>query len=91
MRRMKVNPRFYILAFAALAICLGLSFGVTQVKLRQGDARLAAKKAERDALVARIGELQREVDYAQTDEYVERLARDELQLIMPGEIRYVSN
>ena len=37
-----------------------------------------------------IGELEKEIEFVQTDEYVERAARDELGLIMPGEVRYVN-
>ena len=40
--------------------------------------------------MAEIGELQEEIDFVQTDAYVERAARDELGLIMPGEVRYVN-
>ena len=91
MRRFRFSPKFYFIAFAVLFVCLGLSFGMTQMRLRDGEARLAEKTAERDAMVAEIGALQNAIDFAQTDAYIERAARDELGLIMPGEVRYVSN
>ena len=34
--------------------------------------------------------LSAQLEFAQTDEYVVRVARDELGMLMPGEIRYVS-
>lgn len=91
MRRVNPKPRFYLIMFLVLAVVLGTSFAVAEGKLREGRARLAERTAERDALVNRVGELQSEIDFAQTDAYIERMARDELGLIMPDEIRYVSN
>lgn len=34
--------------------------------------------------------LERKIAFAKTDDYVERTARNELGLLMPGEIRFVS-
>ena len=51
---------------------------------------MSALTEQRDQLVREIGELQEEIDFVQTDAYVERAARDELGLIMPGEVRYVN-
>ena len=91
MRRMHFTNRFYAIAFIALSLFLAVGVVYFQTSLRQGAARLAARTAQRDALVSEVGALQQAVEFAQTDAYVERTARDELGLIMPGEIRYVSN
>ena len=91
MPRLQLSKRFYVIAFSAVFLCAAVGVLYFQASLRGGAARLAARKAERDALVAEIGALQRQVDFVQTDAYAERAARDELGLIMPGEIRYVSN
>ena len=89
MRRFNPRPRFYMFMIVTLLAVLAVSFTVGALKLREGDAVLADKKNERNALSAEISDLQDEIDFAQTDEFVERTARDELGLIMPGEIRYV--
>ena len=89
MRRFNPRPRFYMFMIVALLAVLAVSFTVGALKLREGDAVLADKKQERNALSAEISDLQDEIDFAQTDEFVERTARDELGLIMPGEVRYV--
>ena len=89
MRRFNPRPRFYMFMIVALLAVLAVSFTVGALKLHEGDAVLADKKNERNALSAEISDLQDEIDFAQTDEFVERTARDELGLIMPGEIRYV--
>jgi len=38
-----------------------------------------------------VNELNSQLAYVRTDAYIERVARDELNMIRPGEIRYVSN
>ena len=60
------------------------------VRLDAASAQVSALTEQRDQLVREIGELQEEIDFVQTDAYVERAARDELGLIMPGEVRYVN-
>ena len=43
-----------------------------------------------DALIEKVQSLQTTLDFTETDEYVIRTARNELGMIMPGEVRYVS-
>ena len=52
--------------------------------------RLARARSERDALAAQADALGDDLEFAQTDEYVMRIARDELNMIMPDEVRYVN-
>lgn len=91
MHRVSPRPRFYWIMLALLVIALLASYAVAEGRLREGRATLAEREDARDALVAEIGDLQKQIDFAQTDAYVERVARDELGLLMPGEVRYVSN
>ena len=63
---------------------------MTHSRLDAASAQVSALTEQRDQLVREIGELQEEIDFVQTDAYVERAARDELGLIMPGEVRYVN-
>ena len=55
-----------------------------------GAAKLAEVTAERNALIEKVQSLQTTLDFTETDEYVIRTARNELGMIMPGEVRYVS-
>ena len=45
---------------------------------------------DRDALVLQVNALTDQLNFARTDDYVIRTARDELGMIMPGEVRYVN-
>lgn len=91
MRRFHPQPRFYLLMLVVVIAVFAVSYGVAAGKLREGEAKLAERDAERNALSSQISQLQSEIDFAQTDAYIERVARDELGLIMPGEVRYVGN
>lgn len=91
MRRYSIKPRFYIFVCILLAAFFGCGFAVSQARLGAEMAALDEAMARRAALSAEIGALQEELDYAGTQEYVERAARDKLGMLYPGEYRYVSN
>ena len=38
-----------------------------------------------------VRELGERLTYVQSDDYVERVARDELNMLMPGEVRYITS
>ena len=50
---------------------------------------LAEVNARRQTLLDEVEALSAELEFARTDEYVIRVARDELGMLMPGEVRYV--
>ena len=66
------------------------SLHISQQSLSAGERELADANAERSALLDEVEALSAQLEFAQTDEYVVRVARDELGMLMPGEIRYVS-
>ena len=85
-----IKPRFWLMLSLTAALVFSVSFLVARNRLDAAAAEVAALEAQRDQLVLEIGTLQDEINFAQTDEYIERAARDELGLIMPGEVRYVN-
>ena len=91
MHRYRIAPRFYVFLIAVMLIVFGVSFAVSYGRLQGEIDQLNAAKAEQDALTAEIAALKQEYTDIQTDEYVERIARDELGMLYPGEIRYVGN
>ena len=90
-RRISVRPRFWIFVIVVMLICFGTSYAVTQMRYGQIIDHVSALSREKVGLIDRISELSVQLDYVRTDDYVERVARDELNMIRPGEIRYVSN
>lgn len=90
-RRVSIRPRFWIFVIAAMLLCFSASCAVAQIRYSQNADRLVALATEKLALTQQVKDLAGRLNYVRTDAYVERVARDELNLIMPGEIRYVSN
>lgn len=90
-RRISIKPRFYLFLIIFMLISFGASFAVAQAHYNRASERLAGLTAQKIALSSRVNELSSRLDYVRTDAYIERVARDELNMIMPGEIRYVSN
>ena len=88
--RLRIQPRFWMIVIVLMLIAFGVSFAVGQNSLRAGDRALAEAIEQRKALQQEVETLNAALEFARTDDYVIRIARDELGLIMPGEIRYVS-
>ena len=88
--RVRIKPRFWVIMMVALCLVFGTLFLALQHSYTQGAAQLRAVEAQRDELVLQVSALSGQLDFARTDEYVIRTARDELGMIMPGEVRYVN-
>lgn len=88
--RRRVKPRFWGLMIAVTLLVFLASFVVMRIRYGYGAQQLAQAQSERDALAVEAKNLGDRLEFAQTDEYVIRVARDELNMIMPGEIRYVN-
>lgn len=88
--RRRVKPRFWVLLIAISLIVFGASFAVLQGRYAQGERRLRQAQLDRDTLQLQVNDLKDKLAFAQTDDYVIRTARDELGMIMPGEVRYVN-
>lgn len=90
-RRVYVRPRFLVFIIVVMLLCFTCSFAVAQVRYRQASSRIDALNVERALLTDEVELLSDRLQYMCTDAYVERVARDELNMLMPGEVRYVSN
>ena len=88
--RGRMQPRFWVLVLLTTAMVFAASFGVLQHRYAQGERQLNEIRAYRDSLRAQADAAADRLEYAQTDAYIERVARDELGMIMPGEVRYVN-
>lgn len=88
-RRLRTTPRFYLLLLAALCLAFGLSCGLTQLRSLRLSRRIASLIQERSNLDMQLETLNKRLAYVQSDAYVQRVARDELNMLYPGEIRYI--
>ena len=90
-RRYRIRPTFWFFLIVSTVIFFAISFTVAQIRCNQVSSRLAELNQEKAELASEVLTLNQQLAYVQSDAYVERVARDELNMIMPGEIRYVSN
>ena len=88
--RRRAKPRFWMFMIAVTLLVFLASFAVMRHRYAQGEQRLQQVREDRDALILEVNALSDRLAFAQTDDYVIRTARDELGMIMPGEIRYVN-
>ena len=88
--RRRVKPRFWGFMIAVTLIVFLASFAVMRIRYGYGAQRLEQALSERNALAVQAKALGDQLEFARTDDYVMRVARDELNMIMPGEIRYVN-
>ena len=88
--RRRATPKFWLFMIFTTLVVFSISFGVLQHRYAQGARQLEAIHEYRDELILQVRDLNDALDYAQTDDYVIRTARDQLGLIMPGEVRYVN-
>ena len=86
----RTTPKFWLVMIAVTAVVFGASFLALQGRLNRENRQLGEVTAYRDALSGQVEELSAKLEFAQTDDYVIRTARDELGMIMPDEVRYVN-
>ena len=91
MRKYRIKPRFYIFICLLMVICFGASFLMSKSRLSAEQRALDETLARRTEIANEIALLREELDYASTDAYIERSARDKLGMLYPGEYRYVAN
>ena len=88
--RRRMTPKFWMFMIIVTILIFGLSFAVMQHRYVQGEIQLQQIKAYRDQLTLDVQDLNHQLAYVQTDDYIMRAARDELSMILPGEVRYVN-
>ena len=89
--QLRITPRFCLLLICAMLIVFGASLAVSCYDLSRGAQKLEQVQDEHAALEQQLIDLSEDLAYTQTDEYIERVARDELGMMRPGEIRYVGS
>ncbi len=81
--------RFATIAVFTLAALFALSFLQKAVESQRAEAQAAALRQEIAAIERANADLETRIATMKTDAYVERVAREELNLVRPGETAYV--
>ena len=90
LRHIRVLPRFWRFVILLLVLIFGACALSSELKYRRCCEHLAQVQLERDAAAQRVDALSERLTEVQTDAYIEEVARRELNLLYPGEIRYVA-
>lgn len=89
-RRLRTTPRFYLLLTGLLLLGFAVSCGLNCLRSSRLDRRITELAARRQAQAQQLESLAEALAFAQTDAFVERVARSRLNLLYPGEIRYIA-
>lgn len=88
---MKKNVNFKKIVFFLLFIYAGYIFVNQQIIIGNIKKQVIQRKAELESLQEKNQKLQDEVKMSKSDSYIEKLAREKLNLIKEGEIPVISN
>lgn len=84
-KRWRVTPRFWTLAAAVFVIYMAVSYVSGFVQIWRLENEIQRVRAEIERIEAENERLREELAYLLSDEYIEKAAREELGLVMPGE------
>lgn len=88
-RRWRFTPRFYRLVAAFMAGYVLLAYWHGYARITAVRRQIEDVRHQLAALEARNRQLRATVAWLSSDEYVERVAREKLGLVRPGETRFV--
>ncbi len=90
--RIKVTSvRFWVLVFGVLAIAFCIMQSKTETLLANQEIELSYLEQQREQLLVEISDAERKLAFSKSDDYIERIARSQLGLVMPDEVLYVES
>lgn len=88
-RRWRLTPRFWAILFGGLAVYVFFAYWVGYAKIRSLRQQIAEVEHQIQAMQMRNQQLRDEIERVQSDAYTERVAREKLGLVKPGETPFV--
>jgi len=89
-KRVRVHPKLYLALIAGMLVFFGLSCAFSLYKITELNYHSEDLRRRKEELEVQVGRLNEELMYVRSDEYIVRVARDKLKMLMPGEIRYTN-
>lgn len=84
-KRLRLTPRFWAIVALLCFVYIATSYALGFIAIWRLKAEIRQVQGEIAAAEARNEQLRRELEYLQSDEYIEKVAREELGLVRPGE------
>lgn len=84
--RIKLRPRFFVIITLFFIVCY-LVYGYASGFLRMRALRIEIEQVQREIEELRMlnAELEQQLSHYDSDEVIERIAREQLRLVAPGE------
>lgn len=89
MRKFLRKNKYILIALIALTVYMGYILVRQEAKYRELVAERDAYNAQIETLRETIGQLSEQIEEISTPEYIEKMAREKLQMVKPDEIIYI--
>lgn len=86
-----IKPRFWVFMMATLVLVFTCVYVSQGQLLDKQNVRIKELEAQRISKMSENALIERKIAFTKTDEYIERVAHDELGLLKEGEIRFVAS
>ena len=87
-RRWKITPRFFILMLCLICLWVAGGFAMRYLRIVMVQSKVTRVEREIAAMERRNEAIREQIEYMQSDEYIEKTAREKLGLVKPGDIVY---
>lgn len=81
----KIRVKYGTLACVVLVLCVFVNFVQLQLSIVKLDRQIEARKLEKQQLISYNEKLQQDIEMLNSGEYIEKLAREQLGMVKPGE------
>ena len=86
---MRVTPRFFVFVLCIVCLWVAGGFARRYINLVLLQNKIIRVEREIAAIEHRNEAIKEQIEYMQSDSYVEKIAREKLGLIKPGETLYI--
>lgn len=89
-RKYTIKPRFVLFLNVLMLFLFAIIFMGERAFIRRQEATIAQLEQQTTEIAQQNETLEGQIDFTETTDYVERVAREELGLMKPGEVRYMT-
>lgn len=87
---LKIKSRFWFILMALMLIVSAIVTAEQNQTIAVQSARIAEMTATKENMEIDIASAERKLEFCKSDDYIERIARSQLGLVMPDEVLYVN-
>ncbi|NMB45782.1 MAG: hypothetical protein GX998_05150 [Firmicutes bacterium] len=88
-KRWRITPRFFVFLLCLLLLWIGAGFIHRYLKIVLLQGKIVRVEREIAAIESRNEVIREQIEEMQSDAYLEKIAREKLGLIKPGETVYI--